>query len=195
MNPEPSFIPGYVHVEQFGPDELYEDDGSEVVEEVEYITLDLGSVEPTLVPSTSSFRLVGLDTPTPFLQLSGTVFKGEHHALLGTELLFVDSKDGQNERKQNGLTHLANTERRIQFKEVELKPQHSPEEAPPAEPSPQATTTPARRRRAETVQQMIGGENVQSSSQGSRKRQPKQDKGKGREVVQSDVAGEEPTVE
>lgn len=58
MNPEPSFIPGYVHVEQFGPDELYEDDGSEVVEEVEYITLDLGSVEPTLVPSTSSFRLV-----------------------------------------------------------------------------------------------------------------------------------------
>lgn len=34
----------------------------------------------------------GLDTPTPFLQLSGSIFKGEHDRLLGTELLFTESK-------------------------------------------------------------------------------------------------------
>ena len=36
--------------------------------------------------------LQGIDTPSPFLQLSGTVFKGQHQNLLGTELLFTDAK-------------------------------------------------------------------------------------------------------
>lgn len=34
----------------------------------------------------------GLDTPSPYLQLSGSIFKGQHQDLLGTELLFTDSK-------------------------------------------------------------------------------------------------------
>ena len=50
-----SLFPGYKHVESFGPDSEYED-GEE--EEVEYVTLDLGTVEPTLVPSSSSYRLI-----------------------------------------------------------------------------------------------------------------------------------------
>ena len=37
----------------FGPDEEYESE-----EEVEYVTLDLGTVEPALVPSSSSFRII-----------------------------------------------------------------------------------------------------------------------------------------
>jgi hypothetical protein len=37
-------------------------------------------------------RAQGLDTPTPFLQLSGTIFKGQHDSLLGTEILFTDTK-------------------------------------------------------------------------------------------------------
>ncbi|PIL32628.1 hypothetical protein GSI_05332 [Ganoderma sinense ZZ0214-1] len=126
-----SLLPGYKHVESFGPDSEYEE------EEVEYVTLDLGTVEPTLVPSSSSYRLIGLDTPTPFLQLSGTMLKGEHVSLLGTELLFseasaagsssgmntgVDEQPHERTQGKKTLVHLANTERRIRFKEVELKP-------------------------------------------------------------------------
>ena len=105
-------FPGYTQVEKFGPDEDYEAHDGEVEEEVEYVTLDLGTVQPTLVPSSSTYRLVvspflklrvlvrltcighvfqGLDTHTPFLQLSGTMLKGQHVSLLGTELLFTES--------------------------------------------------------------------------------------------------------
>jgi general transcription factor 3C polypeptide 6 len=47
-----SLCPGYKQVDGFGPDEDYED------EEVEYVTLDLGNIEPTLVPSSSTYRLI-----------------------------------------------------------------------------------------------------------------------------------------
>ncbi len=82
-----SLCPGYKQVDAFGPDDEYEDE-----EEISYVTLDLGSVEPSLLPSSASYRLIGLDTPTPFLQLSGTVLKGRHESLLGTELVFADGK-------------------------------------------------------------------------------------------------------
>ena len=103
MNAPSSLCPGYKQVEAFGPEEEYEDE-----EEVSYVVLDLGNVEPTLVPTSSTYKLIvsstilwggyllnpsqGLDTPTPFLQLQGTIFKGRHDLLLGTELLFTDDK-------------------------------------------------------------------------------------------------------
>jgi hypothetical protein len=52
MKAPTSLCPGYKQVESFGPDEEYED------EEVCYVTLDMGNVEPTLVPSSSSYRLI-----------------------------------------------------------------------------------------------------------------------------------------
>ncbi|KAJ7641347.1 hypothetical protein FB45DRAFT_899990 [Roridomyces roridus] len=110
-----SVCPGYKQVEAFGPDDEYEE------EEIAYVTLDLGNVEPTLIPSSSNYRLIGLDTPTPFLQLSGTVFKGRHDSLLGTEMLFTDGKDPSDSSKR-AVTHVANTEQRICFKEVQLRP-------------------------------------------------------------------------
>lgn len=55
-----SLCPGYKHVESFGPDEEYEDGD----EEVTYVTLDLGLVEPTLVPSSSTYRLI-VSAPRP----------------------------------------------------------------------------------------------------------------------------------
>ncbi|KAI0667383.1 hypothetical protein C8Q78DRAFT_376438 [Trametes maxima] len=117
--PSPALFPGYKHVEAFGPDEEYESE-----EEVEYVTLDLGTIEPTLVPSSSSYRLIGLDSPTPYLQLSGTKLKGQHQSLLGTELLFTEAHDDQQQHTQGKkpLIHVATTERRIRFKEVELRP-------------------------------------------------------------------------
>lgn len=49
----PSLFPGYKQVESFGPEDEYESG-----EEVEYVTLDLGTIEPTLVPSSSTYRLI-----------------------------------------------------------------------------------------------------------------------------------------
>ncbi|KAJ6589083.1 hypothetical protein B0H19DRAFT_1102851 [Mycena capillaripes] len=117
-----SLCPGYKQVDAFGPDDEYEE------EEVIYVTLDVGNAEPTLIPSSSHYRLIGLDTPTPFLQLSGTIFKGRHDTLLGTELLFTDGKDPSDWSKRS-INHVANTEQRINFKEVQLK-QKTPAAAP-----------------------------------------------------------------
>ncbi|KLO09106.1 hypothetical protein SCHPADRAFT_834401 [Schizopora paradoxa] len=77
---------GYKQVEAFGPDEEYDEESTEEF----CVTLDLGHIDQTLLPSSSTYRLIGLDTPTPFLQLSGVVLKGQHQTLLGTELLFAD---------------------------------------------------------------------------------------------------------
>lgn len=48
-----SLYPGYRYVEKFADDEEYEEE-----EEVTYVTLDLGNVEPTLVPSSTEYRLI-----------------------------------------------------------------------------------------------------------------------------------------
>ncbi|KAJ7629397.1 hypothetical protein DFH06DRAFT_1225586, partial [Mycena polygramma] len=119
-----SLCPGYKQVDAFGPDDDYEE------EEVTYVTLDLGNVEPTLIPSSSNCRLIGLDTATPFLQLSGTIFKGRHDPLLGTELLFTDGKDPTDWSKRT-INHVANTEQRIIFKEVQLRPKKTFVAPPP----------------------------------------------------------------
>jgi hypothetical protein len=52
-SPSPSLFPGYTHVSEFGPDDCYESE-----EEVVYVTLDLGNVEPTLVPNAAAYRLI-----------------------------------------------------------------------------------------------------------------------------------------
>jgi general transcription factor 3C polypeptide 6 len=81
-------IPGYVHVDHFGNDSEYESGE----DEIEYVTLDLVQAEPQLIPQTSSYRIAGLDTPTPFLQLQGTTFRGEHAELLGSEIIFTNGR-------------------------------------------------------------------------------------------------------
>ncbi|KAK0432585.1 hypothetical protein EV421DRAFT_1910845 [Armillaria borealis] len=48
-----SLCPGYHQVTQFGPDDDYEEE-----EEVFYVTLELGNVEPSLIPSCDSYHLV-----------------------------------------------------------------------------------------------------------------------------------------
>lgn len=53
MNAPSSLCPGYKQVDAFGPDEEYEDE-----EEISYVVLDLGNVEPTLVPTSSTYRLI-----------------------------------------------------------------------------------------------------------------------------------------
>ena len=53
MHAPSSLCPGYKQVEAFGLEEEYEDE-----EEVSYVILDLGNVEPTLVPTSSTYRLI-----------------------------------------------------------------------------------------------------------------------------------------
>ncbi|KAI0075017.1 hypothetical protein K474DRAFT_1676667 [Panus rudis PR-1116 ss-1] len=121
-------VPGYRHVQEFSPiPDTYETDSDgNIEEETFYVTLDLGTVEPTLVPKTSEYRLIGLDTPTPFLQLSGAIFKGEHHRLLGTEIIFTDAKDdAPSAPRSRPLVPFTTTEQRIRFREVELKPKNA----------------------------------------------------------------------
>ena len=57
--PQPLF-PGCRHVETFSDDGDYEDGGQEDEEtrDESYVTLDLGSVDQTLVPSSSTYRMI-----------------------------------------------------------------------------------------------------------------------------------------
>lgn len=91
-----------------------------------------------------------MDTPTPFLQLSGTIFQGTHQSLLGTELLLTEDKgssrgsivfarykhhshqqSGLDDQTRRKVTHLANTSQRIRFKQVEVRPKDESPDPPP----------------------------------------------------------------
>ena len=51
-----SLCPGYKQVDTFNSSNDYYSDDDE--EDVSYVTLDLGNIEPTLVPSSSTYRLI-----------------------------------------------------------------------------------------------------------------------------------------
>ncbi|KAG6906740.1 hypothetical protein DXG01_012320 [Tephrocybe rancida] len=104
---------------------------SDEEEDMLYVTLDLGSIEPSL----------GLDTPAPFLKLSGTILKGRHKTLLGSEILFTDPPD------KRSLTPLMppTTSTRICFSKVCLLPKGTVAPSPSSvlSVSPSMTTTMA----------------------------------------------------
>ncbi|KAI6127109.1 hypothetical protein EDD17DRAFT_1490699 [Pisolithus thermaeus] len=170
--PAQSLAPGYRQVEAFGPDEEYEDE-----EEVSYVTFDLGTVEPTLLPNSSTYRLIGLDSPTPYLQLAGSVFKGRHDRLLGTELLFTEEKNDKGSTKRS-LVHAGSTEQRVCFKEVQLKEKarHPPEEGSSETPHAQGSGSGAR---SDLHLEMLSG---QSPANPVRKRKRGSEKGKEKAV-------------
>jgi len=55
MQAPASVCPGYTYVEAFSNDDDYYESEEE---EVSYVTLDLGDVEPQLVPNASAYRLI-----------------------------------------------------------------------------------------------------------------------------------------
>jgi len=66
MSSDKRLAHGFRQVDSFDSDEYYErDEQGEIIEEISYVTLDLGAVEPTLVPSSSTYRLIvrGHDVP------------------------------------------------------------------------------------------------------------------------------------
>lgn len=59
MNSENRLASGFCQVDAFDTGDKYErDENGNIIEEVSYVTLDLGAVEPTLVPSSSTYRLI-----------------------------------------------------------------------------------------------------------------------------------------
>ncbi|KAF9050990.1 hypothetical protein BDZ89DRAFT_977112 [Hymenopellis radicata] len=116
MNRASCLCPGYTHVDAFDPQDEYEEEE----EEVSYVVLDLENVDPSLIPSSSTYRLIGLDTPTPFIQLSGTVLKGVHDSMLGTELIFTEDKESA-DRVRKPINYLAGSGQRVSFREVRLQ--------------------------------------------------------------------------
>ncbi|KIK40109.1 hypothetical protein CY34DRAFT_807537 [Suillus luteus UH-Slu-Lm8-n1] len=168
-----SLFNGYRQVDSFGPDEEYSSDDEEF-----YVTLDLGTVEPTLLPSSSTYRLVGLDTPTPFLQLSGSFFRGRHDTLIGSELLFMEGKN-DSERNTRALTHVGVTERRIRFKEVQLRLKvHEHSEKAPAVGANSSPNEAQAEDAGHSLGRMIGS----VTERPSRKRKKRRNKGKEKEV-------------
>ncbi|KAJ1309467.1 hypothetical protein OPQ81_006243 [Rhizoctonia solani] len=87
-------------------------------EETHYLTLDLGAVDPSLLSNCGSIRLVGLETPTPFLQLGDLVFQGIHTRTLGTELVL-----------DNNAHVIAQSEHKVLFNPVQLIPRAETEAA------------------------------------------------------------------
>jgi len=173
-----SLIPGYKLVEAFGPDEQYETTADGDVEEVvSYVTVDVAGIDPALVASSSSFRLIGLDTPTPFLQLSGTILKGRHQQLLGTELLFLEGKDDADPTKKS-LALVGTTEQRIKLTPVELVPKGE-STAPPAE-------SEAKERKAKKQERLIDRAMGKTSDPPRRRRSTK-----GKERAQEQASEDE----
>lgn len=58
MESASALLAGSRYVDRFTNGEDYEELDGQVVEDVEYIILDLGIIEPTLVPNTSTYRIV-----------------------------------------------------------------------------------------------------------------------------------------
>jgi len=112
-----SLVPGSTQVHRF--DE--EDDEYEYEYETSYATLDLRNVDQNILLGSSSMKLIGLDTATPYLQFPGLTMQGAHDTLIGSELLFSDGRD-PNDRSRRFVVPLGTTSARITFKPVELHP-------------------------------------------------------------------------
>lgn len=91
-----------------------------------YITLDLGQLDPSLIPNATSYKLVGLESPTPFLQVGGSTFKGDYETLIGTEIILQDSPQAGTPASSRILQPVGMTSNRIRFKEVQLIPKTFP---------------------------------------------------------------------
>ncbi|KAL3899933.1 MAG: hypothetical protein SGCHY_001699 [Lobulomycetales sp.] len=89
--------------------------------ETEYIVMDLGPVAAPHLEAVrhagsagATVKLIGIDTPTPFLQLGDAVYRGKHDLAVGCDLLL--------ERSMSGASVFAGVNsRRMSFTQVALK--------------------------------------------------------------------------
>lgn len=126
--------------------------------------------------------------------------KGQHVSLLGTELLFAESTgmfrttlvahasltvrtaDENHDRGKKPLVHVANTERRIRFKEVELRPKSSGDTAQADTQASMEAKSSAAAKKAKTQidHVMSGSAGLSRRGRGGRKRGSSKAKLKGK---------------
>ncbi|RUS13561.1 hypothetical protein BC937DRAFT_95133 [Endogone sp. FLAS-F59071] len=98
-----------------------------------YIVLDLGSdVNAEVITSAAAksggYSLVGLDTPTPYLQIGPLIFRGEFDETIGTDLLFSQTEErrptanasGTLPHRRRTVTYMGQTTKTIKFTKVKL---------------------------------------------------------------------------
>lgn len=96
-------------------------------------------------------------------------------------MLQLNTTDDQAERNKKGLAHVANTERRIRFREVELKPKNQSNLAFIAEISPSTVVaTSSKKKITGTVEELVGNETGSAPRGRGRRGRGKSTKGKGR---------------
>lgn len=106
--------------------------------------------------------------------------------------------DDQSSRGKRPLLHVANTERRIAFKEVELREKGSSQKMSEASSHERSGTSSSKKRRPQTLEQLVGNEapgEASSRTRGSgRGRSGRKSKGKQRADAQL-AADEEESVD
>ncbi|KAG8886140.1 hypothetical protein FRB97_007178 [Tulasnella sp. 331] len=118
-----SSILGFTHVDRFGE----EDDEYEYEHETSYATLDLRNIDQNVLLNSTTFKLIGLNTQTPYLQLPGLTMRGEHDTLIGSEMIFSDGRD-PTDRSRRFVVPLGTTSTRITFRPVEFHLRAAPQD-------------------------------------------------------------------
>ncbi|KAI8577159.1 hypothetical protein K450DRAFT_253122 [Umbelopsis ramanniana AG] len=104
-----------------------------VITETQYILLDLGENAPDDIvesgETSGGYSLIGLDTPTPYLQLGSEIYQGEFDETIGSNLFLekVPKNEGgyipkaiNNEDRSFSLSFAGATSKTIKFRKVNL---------------------------------------------------------------------------
>ena len=116
-------------------------------------------------------------------------------AIKGILLLTRHATDEHSERGKKPLVHVANTERRIRFREVELKPKQAAAEAQPSSAAPTAKSSSTAKKVERQMDHVMSGSAASSRrGRGGRKRGSKaQSRGSGKGRAKTGEAPQEST--
>ncbi|KAH8551330.1 hypothetical protein BGW37DRAFT_493251 [Umbelopsis sp. PMI_123] len=105
-----------------------------VITETQYILLDLEDNAPEDILETTEanggYSLIGLDTPTPYLQLGSEIYKGEFDETIGSNLFLEKVPKGESDYLLNAtnegsqpfnFSYVGSTSKTIKFRRVNLK--------------------------------------------------------------------------
>ncbi|GAB5586475.1 hypothetical protein Unana1_01375 [Umbelopsis nana] len=118
-------------------------DSEDVMTETQYILLELGENVPEDIligtEASGGYSLIGLNTPTPFLQLGPEIYQGYYDETIGSNLLLekVPNTDDTDANDEFDLLFAGATTKTITFHKVNLtKKEEKKEEEPKAEEEP-----------------------------------------------------------
>ncbi|XP_022110060.1 general transcription factor 3C polypeptide 6-like isoform X2 [Acanthaster planci] len=102
------------------------------VEEEELVVVELsGIVDPEYLSKcrSSSFKLLGIETDEPVMQLGSYIFTGQHKNMLGTAVIF-EKTNNQDQGKENLQWRFkCQTDKKMEMQRAHLKPKQTAQEA------------------------------------------------------------------